>query len=150
MSTKVYYPPRPKGLPKGYDSWPEHRLHTSILKEEKYHPDKIDYVVKHTYEPDFEITQGNLTYLLEFKGYFRDSKEAAKYTWIHKVLPENTELLFIFDRPQKAIHFRSKRQDGTRQTHGEWAEKNGFRYFDEETFKVFYNQLKEGDVGNGS
>lgn len=141
ISKKVFFPPRPKGLPKGYDSWPEHRLHTGLLKDEIYHPPKVDYVVSHKYEPDFMIPHRDGVYLLEFKGYFRDGPEAAKYTWIRKALPDNHELLFVFDRPQKPMHFRAKRTDGTRQTHGEWAGKQGFRFFDEQSFTEFYSTI---------
>lgn len=139
---KRFFPARPKGLPKGYDSWPEHRLHQGILKDEVFHPPKVAYTVDHKYEPDFLIEHEKGTYLLEFKGYFRDGPEAAKYTWINKALPDDHELLFIFDNPMKPIHFRAKRGDGTRQTHGEWATKNGFRFFNEAGFTEFYNELK--------
>ncbi len=143
MPAKRFFPPRPKGLPKGYDSWPEHRLHNGLLKDEIFHPDKIEYVTEHKYEPDFLIPHASGTYVLEFKGYFRESAEAAKYTWVRKALPEDHEILFIFDNPMKAIHFRTKRRDGTKQTHGEWATKNGFRFFDEESFTQFYNQIEK-------
>lgn len=143
MAAKRFFGPgRPKGLPKGYDSWPEHRLHMGILKEEEFHPPRISYTVDHKYEPDFKIDCGDKVYLLEFKGYFRDSPEAAKYTWIRESLDTNYELLFIFDNPMKPIHFRTKRTDGTRQTHAEWAIKNNFRFFDEESFTEFYKELR--------
>lgn len=81
-------------------------------------------------------------YLIEFKGYFREGAEAAKYTWIRKALPEDHELLFVFDNPTKPMHFRAKRSDGSRMTHGEWATKNNFRFFDEESFTNFYKDLR--------
>jgi hypothetical protein len=140
---KKYFPPRPKGLPKGYDSWPEHRLHHGLLKDEMYHPPRVPYVTEHKYEPDFLIKHKKKTYLLEFKGYFRDGPEASKYTWIRKALPKDHELIFVFDKPSKPIHFRAKRTDGTKQTHAEWATKNNFRYFDEESFTEYYKELKD-------
>lgn len=140
--TKRFYPARPKGLPKGYDSWSEYHLHQGLLKDEQYHTQKIAYTVDHKYEPDFIIPHEDGVYLIEFKGYFRDGPEAAKYTWIRKALPEDHELLFVFDKPTKPIHFRAKRTDGSRQTHGEWALKNQFRYFDETSFTEFYKELK--------
>lgn len=129
-------------MPKGYDSWPEYNLHTGLLKDELHHPDKVSYVVERTYEPDFKIPHKDGVYLIEFKGYFRDGPEASKYVWINRALPEDHELLFVFDRPQKPIHFRAKRTDGTKQTHAEWATKNGFRYFDEGTFTTFYKTIE--------
>lgn len=141
--TKRFFPPRPKGLPKGYDSWPEYNLHQGLLKDEVFHPELVSYTVSHKYEPDFLISHKTGEYLLEFKGYFRDSPEAAKYTWIREALNDDQELLFIFDKPSKPIHFRAKRKDGTKQTHGEWALKNNFRYFDESEFVEFYNNLEK-------
>ena len=143
IANKKFFPPRPKGLPKGYDSWPEHRLHHGILKDEIFHPDRVSYTIDHKYEPDFLIPHKDGEYLLEFKGYFRDGKEAAKYTWIRKALNANQELLFVFDNPSKPIHFRNKRADGTRQTHGQWAAKNEFRFFDESGFEEFYKTLRK-------
>lgn len=99
-------------------------------------------MVERKYEPDFKIEHDNGVYLLEFKGYFRESSEAAKYNWVRKALPDDHELLFIFDNPDKPIHFKPKRLCGTKMTHGQWAEKNGFRYFNEESFTVFYKELK--------
>lgn len=142
LAKKRFFTPRPKGLPKGYDSWPEYHLHQGLLAEEIYHPDKIEYTVDHKYEPDFLIPHEHGVYVLEFKGYFREGPEAAKYNWIRKALPTDHELLFIFDNPNKPIHFRARRADGSRQTHGEWATKNQFRYFDEASFTEFYKELR--------
>lgn len=139
---KKYYPQRPKGLPKGYDSWAEYRLHTGLLKDELYHPERISYTTEHKYEPDFLIPHSQGEYLIEFKGYFRDGPEAAKYPWIRKALEEHQELIFVFSDPMKPIHFRAKRYDGTRMTHAEWADKNKFRYFNEEGFIQFYNTIE--------
>lgn len=108
-----------------------------------FHPDKVSYVVERKYEPDFEIKHKDGKYLLEFKGYFRDAPEAAKYTWIRKALPDSTELLFVFDNPDKPIHFKPKRTCGTKMTHAQWAEKNKFRYFSPTSFETFYNQLEK-------
>ena len=107
-----------------------------------YHPERISYTIDHKYEPDFLIPHSKGTYLLEFKGYFRDGPEASKYNWIAQALPEDHELLFVFDNPRKPIHFRAVRSDGSKQTHGEWATKNNFRFFDKESFTTFYNQIE--------
>lgn len=142
--TKRFFPARPKGLPKGYDSWPEYNLHQGLLKDEMFHPPKVEYTVERKYEPDFLIDHKDGVYLLEFKGYFRDAPEASKYTWVRKALPEGHELLFIFDKIDKPIHFKPKRKGcGTKMTHGQWAEKNNFRFFDESTFEQFYREIKK-------
>jgi hypothetical protein len=73
--------------------------------------------------------------LIEAKGRFMDSSEAAKYVWIRKKLPEGTELVFLFMKPNCAMPHAKKRKDGTRRTHAEWADKNNFRWFDEYTIK---------------
>ncbi len=103
----------------------------------------MEYVVERKYEPDFLIPHSKGKYLLEFKGYFRDAPEAAKYTWVRKALPDDHEILFVFDKPDKPIHFKPKRKCGTKMTHGQWADKNGFRFFDEETFTEFYREIEK-------
>lgn len=81
-------------------------------------------------------------YLLEFKGWFREASEAAKYNWVREALPDDHELLFIFDNPDKPIHFKPKRTCGTKMSHGQWAEKNKFRYFSPTNFENFYKQIE--------
>lgn len=66
-----------------------------------------------------------------------DAAEAQKYKWIKESLPPQSELVFVFEDPTKAIHFQKKRKDGTRMTHGEWAEKQGFRWFTLDSFMEF-------------
>ena len=111
------------------------------MKDDIFHPEKVSYTVERKYEPDFQIDYNGGTYLIEYKGFFRDGPEASKYTWIRDVLPEDTELLFIFEKPTKPIHFRTKRSDGSKMTHGEWATKNNFRYFSVDSFVPFYKQI---------
>lgn len=129
---KRYFPKREKGLPKGYDSKLEYELHQTILKEYDHHPEKVPYTVEHTYEPDF-VHADEPSILIEVKGRFRDSSEAAKYRWIQKCNPDK-EIVFIFENPDTRFPFSKKRKDGTYLTHGEWAEKNGFRWFTKETW----------------
>ena len=64
-----------------------------------------------------------------------DSTEAAKYVWIRKRLKKNEELVFLFMKPNTPMPHARKRKDGTKRTHAEWAEKNNFRWFTEETIK---------------
>ena len=138
---KRYFASRPKGLPKGYDSKLELRLHEGALREAQHHPDKstlISYEVPHTYEYDFMFTVGDTMYLAESKGRFRDSTEASKYKHIREHLDNwgvykysdcsNIELFFIFENSKTAYPFAKRRKDGTKQSHGEWATKNGFRW----------------------
>jgi len=118
-----------KATPKGYDSGLEYELHKGILKSWGHHSDKIPYVSRHTYEPDFVKTVGNRTLYIEVKGRFRDNAEAQKYPFVRECLKENEELIFIFQDAKKPMPFAKKRKDGTKYTHGDWADKNNFRYF---------------------
>lgn len=129
-----YFRPKDEAL-KGtiYDSNLEKRLHEGPLKDAAHHEGKINYVWSHTYEPDFVVLSGGTTILVECKGYFMDRADATKYIWVRKALPEGTRLVFCFESPHKGIHFSAKRQNGQRMTHAEWAEKNGFEWYDEQT-----------------
>tara|TARA_R100001460_G_scaffold72890_1_gene113715 strand:- start:414 stop:857 length:444 start_codon:yes stop_codon:yes gene_type:complete len=128
--------PKEKNVPKGYDSKWEHKLHTTILKEWQHHSDKISYVVKHEYEPDFvKIIDGKVI-LLEAKGRFWDYAEYNKYVWIRKAfeeMVEDYELVFLFSSPYSPMPQAKRRKDGTKRTHAEWAEKNNFKWYSEDT-----------------
>lgn len=122
--------------PKGYDSMLEFNLHKDKLKNWEYHPSEtVEYTVPHYYEPDFVLESGRKVFLLEVKGRFRERKEASKYVYIQKACQEEgykgheeAEVIFLFQDSRKPMPHAQRRKDGTRQTHGEWAEKNGFRY----------------------
>tara|TARA_R110000824_G_scaffold119970_2_gene274519 strand:+ start:3674 stop:4105 length:432 start_codon:yes stop_codon:yes gene_type:complete len=127
--------PRPKktNVPKGYDSLWEALLHETLLQEWKHHWDMIPYIVKHNYEPDFvKIVKGK-TILLEAKGRFWDYAEYSKYIHVRNALPKNTELVFLFQKPFSPMPAAKKRKDGTKRTHAEWADKNNFKWYSEET-----------------
>ena len=128
--------PKEKNVPKGYDSKWEHKLHTTILKEWEHHSDKISYVVEHEYEPDFvKIIDGKII-LLEAKGRFWDYQEYNKYVWIRKAfeeMVEDYELVFLFSSPYSPMPQAKRRKDGTKRTHAEWAEKNNFKWYSEDT-----------------
>ena len=138
---KRYFKSRPKSLPKGYDSKLEYRLHQGPLKDTQHHPSKEDlipYTVNHTYEPDFVFEYNDTLYVCEAKGRFRDSTEAAKYKHIRNNLKDwncfndsecdTIELVILFENASTVFPFAKKRKDGTKNTHGEWATKNGFRW----------------------
>ena len=128
--------PKEKSVPEGYDSHFEHHLHTEVLSDDWIHvptpdPDPINYFVEHTYHTDFVIYEGDKTIYLEAKGRFWDYQEYNKYVWIAKALADNEELVFLFANPYAAMPATKKRKDGTKFSHAEWAEKNGFRWFGE-------------------
>lgn len=127
--------------PKGYDSWLEYDLHNNELQEFNYHPEeKIYYAVPSSYSPDFVCQVGSKTILIEVKGRFRTSQEARKYRYVRESLEQGQaseqeeagqqkELIFLFQDASKPMPFASKRKDGTKNTHGEWATKHGFTFF---------------------
>lgn len=147
-----------QAVPAGYDSRLEYDLHKNKLKGWSYHPEeRIIYEVPSTYEPDF-VTEICLEknckcterrrcgrskeVLVEVKGRFRTRQEATKYIYIREALKQDKgqvspseqkeghvkELVFLFQDADKPMPFAKKRKDGTKQTHGQWAEKNGFTY----------------------
>lgn len=121
-----------KEIPKGYDSRLEYDLHKNELKKWEYHPtERIQYVTPSSYEPDFKGETSSKTILVEVKGRFRTRQEATKYIHIREALEQEAkqkELIFIFQDSNKPMPFAKKRKDGTKQTMGEWADKNNFKY----------------------
>jgi len=127
--------PRPKkvNVAQGYDSKWEFDIHQTILKDWMHHGEKIVYVVKHKYEPDFVKMFNNKIVLLEAKGRFWDYAEYSKYIHIREALPKDYELVFLFQKPFSPMPQAKKRKDGTKRTHAEWAEKNNFTWYSEDT-----------------
>lgn len=116
---------------RGADSKWEGELSKGKLKKCEHHPSKIAYIIEHNYTPDFK----HRDIYIEAKGRFMDSSEASKYLWIRKKLKKNEELVFLFMKPNTPFPHAKKRKDGTKRTHAEWAEKNNFRWFTEETIE---------------
>ena len=121
--------PVEKKVIKGYDSNWEYELHTGILKRWEHHVNPVDYVVEHTYHPDFVKVINKKIILLEAKGRFWDYAEYNKYVWVKKVLPENVELVFLFADPSAPMPQAKRRTDGTKRSHGEWASANGLTWY---------------------
>ena len=127
--------PRPKkiNVPKGYDSLWEFNVHNDLLSDWKHHVDTIKYVVHHKYEADFVREIAGKTIVIEAKGRFWDYAEYSKYIHVRKALPENYELVFLFQKPYSPMPNSKVRRDGTKRTHAEWAETNNFTWYSEET-----------------
>ena len=129
--------------PKGYDSWFEYDLHRNHLLGCKFHPDTIQYVQVKMYEPDFVyVNPKGFKIYIETKGRFRDSAEARKYKDIRDGLGKDEELVFVFQNPKTPMPHAKKRRDGTKLTHGGWAEKEGFRYFDQYSLPTEWSKPK--------
>ncbi len=123
-----------KRYPPQYDSRFEYDVHRTVLKDFRLHPEAIDYYTLHKYIPDFELDN----ILIEVKGRCRTRQEATKYIWVRQSMRERgdpRELVFLFQDPNKPMPGARKRKDGTKFSHGDWAEKNGFRYYSVETIK---------------
>lgn len=136
-----YFRPKPKSL-KGtpYDSTVEKELAEGVLKDCQFHPDKIDYVSKHSYEPDFTYRDSKgIEWIIEAKSFFNDSASASKYKWIRDSLKEDQILVFVLEKPDLAIHWSAKRKDGSRQTMEEWCNRNGFLTFTKDTIHKILN-----------
>ena len=128
--------PRPveKNLVTGYDSNWEYVLHQGILSDWDHHNETpVDYIVEHKYHPDFVRTIDGKKILLESKGRFWDYSEYSKYIWIKKVLPDDVELVFLFAEPNAPMPAAKRRKDGTKRSHAEWAWKNGFKWYSEDS-----------------
>ena len=96
------------------------------LKACKYEPFRIKYTWEAEYIPDFVPTE-NENILIEAKGRFRTRQEARKYQAVQKSNPE-VKIVFIFMKPSCPMPGARKRKDGSRLTHAEWAESNGFEW----------------------
>lgn len=80
-----------------------------------YESKQVPYVLERTYNPDFEMVDHG--FFVEAKGLLdRDSK--AKMIAVKKQHPD-LDIRFVFMQANKKI-------PGSKQTHGEWATKNGF------------------------
>jgi hypothetical protein len=104
----------------------------------EFHSEPVPYVSEHKYYPDFKVTIGGRTVYLEAKGYFQEASEASKYVWVRKCLPEDQELIFIFEGPHKKLPWAKQRTDGSYMTHGEWATKNNFRWYSPEDYHELF------------
>lgn len=126
--------PVEKDLVTGYDSNFEYELHQGVLKTWDFHSETIDYIIEHTYHPDFIKQIDGKTILVEAKGRFWDNAEFSKYIWINKALPDDYELVFLFAEPNAPMPQAKRRRDGTKRTHAEWADSKGFRWYSEFSF----------------
>jgi len=112
-----------------YDSAKEAEFHKKYPKL-KYHVGTIELEWTKKYTPDFNGC-------VEFKGRFRNSDEAKKCMLASKVIKN---YCMIFQVPEKPMPGAKVRKDGTRQTHADWADKNGIPWYTIESFKEVYKK----------
>lgn len=123
-----------KKLPSGFDSFLEVRLNKEMVNCD-WKPPVIPYTTQAEYHPDAQfVTSTGETILIEIKGHFRTTQEATKYIWVRKALPDNHELVFVFDNPHTPMPRARRKKDGTRTTHAQWATKKHFTWYDKSDF----------------
>tara|TARA_R110001592_G_scaffold218550_1_gene472576 strand:+ start:73 stop:549 length:477 start_codon:yes stop_codon:yes gene_type:complete len=130
-----------KKMNRAYDSKFELKLHEGVLAHCDFHTkETFDYTISHKYNPDFIWRSNGKIFLIESKGRFEDSSEASKYKHIRTHLSDDVEIIFLFQRPANPMPRAQVRKDGTKATHGEWATKQGFRWYTEETIGGFFDE----------
>ncbi|OYV33229.1 MAG: hypothetical protein B7Z80_24715 [Rhodospirillales bacterium 20-64-7] len=80
-----------------------------------YEKVELPYILNGTYHPDFRLIKSGI--LIEAKGLL-DRESKRKMVAVKKQHPE-LDIRFLFMQGDKKI-------PGSKQTHGEWARKNGF------------------------
>ena len=91
---------------------------------------KLPYTVPHVYNPDFIHPDADFA-IIEVKGYFRSSSEAAKYVHV-KAANKDKEIIFLFFNVNKKCHPNCRpRKDGTVLTIYEWCIKHEFLFYEE-------------------
>ena len=152
MATRSKRVPRPKKeeCPKGFDSkfeadlflgrrqdgtgWHGEDNPQGLLKNWGAHPEiKIPYTIPKNYNTDFIKEIAGRTILLESKGRFWDADEYSKYRHCRDHLPPNYEIVFLFMNPKAPMPRARVRKCGTKLSHAEWADKNGFRGYTKDT-----------------
>jgi hypothetical protein len=136
----------------GFDSQLERRIGKTFGSHNKK---KVSYTLDHSYNTDFIVyvkkpNGVRKAFLIEAKGIFRGN-DRAKYLAIQKQYEEIAkqlkcdlvELVFVFQDPTVKV-------GRTKQSHGEWAEKNGFKFGGEWDVPAMLEKLKGvGEVSYG-
>lgn len=79
--------------------------------------------------------------LFEAKGRFRDRRECRKYIYIAKSNPMFT-LVFILENPHVIMPDAPLRKDGSRLSHAEWCDLNGFKWCTIRTLPEFIKKYE--------
>ena len=114
----------------------EERVRKKLSSGWKYEEEEMEYTSCHIYNPDF--SKGDVH--IEVKGRFRTSGEASKYISVRDCNP-GIILIFVFQSGTTPMPAARRRRDGTKFTMGEWADKNGFLWLNED--EVSDKKIKE-------
>lgn len=116
------------GYKSGFERSFEANLRSRKIKF-KYEVTSIPYTLHRNYNPDFYFAEKD--FFIETKGLLdRDSK--AKMIAVKQQHPE-IDIRFIFMKADKKI-------PGTKQTHAQWAERNGFRWAETVAPEEWFNE----------
>lgn len=102
----------------GYKSGFERTLAANLSSrgiKYRYESTKLPYVLHREYNPDFEMVDHG--FFIEAKGLL-DRESKAKMLAVKAAHPD-IDIRFVFMHANKRI-------PGTKQTHAQWAERNGF------------------------
>lgn len=116
MKTKKRKAP-PKGFRSGFEKQVADKLKVLKIKYE-YEKIKLPYILESKYVSDYSLEDGTL---IEVKGYLRRT-DITKMKAIRAQYPDQ-RIVFLFQAPHKKI-------SGQKQTHAEWAERNGYEWTD--------------------
>jgi len=93
----------------------------------EYETDYFELVIRQIYTPDFKITLKNgYIFYVEYKGYLW-KEDKTKMLAVKRQYPD-VDIRFVFLNHKKPIHGAQMRKDGTKMSHGEWAETHGFKW----------------------
>lgn len=84
-----------------------------------YEDTKVPYILECNYHPDFHLLKSNI--YIETKGKLMP-EERRKHLEVRRQNPE-IDLRFVF-------MYAHKKMPGTKSTHAQWAERNGFKWAD--------------------
>jgi len=82
-----------------------------------YEKNKLEYIVKHTYTPDFCLAPNMY---VETKGRFTGA-DRNKHLAVRQQNPK-VKVLFVFQNPKLTLSKKSKT------TYADWCDKNGFKW----------------------
>lgn len=116
-----------------YRSGLEERFHKKAPMFD-FEPFKVPYVTQRNYIPDFVYqTDTGYNVMIECKGFFRVG-DTQKYKAIRDC-NKFDELIFVFTNGHKKL------RKGSKMTLGQWCEKEGFKWFTEETIDELLEYL---------
>lgn len=96
-----------------------------------YETQQVPYILERTYNPDFIMV--DYGFVIECKGLL-DRESKAKMLAVKRQHPD-LDIRFVFMQANKKI-------PGTKQTHGTWADKNGFIWAEGTAPEEWFNERK--------